>query len=106
MSTKCPIVLNADLEGEESHDGESDPGVEAVEVGDGRGVAVAVGAEVVRVEHGDEADDDAGDGQDVEDGVQQLVPDAAAAAAGAVHQHGWKKGKKKAILWVSAYFIT
>ena len=62
--------------------------MEAVKVGDGRGVAVGVGAEVVAVEDGEESDGDAGDGQDVEDGVQQLVPDAAAAAASAVHQHG------------------
>ena len=62
--------------------------MERVEVGDGRGVAVGVGAEVVAVEDGEEADGDAGDGQDVEDGVEELVPQAAAAAAGAVHQHG------------------
>ena len=60
--------------------------MEAVEVGDGRGLAVD-GPQVVRVKHGDEGDGDARDGEDVEHRVQQLVPDAAAAPAGAVHEH-------------------
>ena len=41
----------------------------------------------MRVEDGDEADDDAGDGHQVEHRVEQLVPDPPAAAAGAVEQH-------------------
>lgn len=60
----------------------------AVEVGNGYWVALVVGAEVVRVEHRDEADGDARDGEDVEQGVQELVPDATAATHRAVHQHG------------------
>ena len=63
--------------------------MEAVEIGDGRGLVVD-GPQVVRVEHGDESDSDAGDGQDVEHGVQELVPDAAAAPA--------RPGKEKAIV--------
>jgi hypothetical protein len=42
---------------------------------------------VVGVENGDEADGDAGDGHQVEHGVEQLVPDPAAAAARPVEQH-------------------
>ena len=74
------------LEREQSHGGEPDPRVETVEVGDGRWVALD-GPQIVGVEHGDEGDGDARDGEDVEHRVQQLVPDPAAAAASAVHEH-------------------
>lgn len=45
---------------------------------------------VVEVEHGEEADDDAGHGQRVEDGMQQLHVDTPEAAADAVEEDRWK----------------
>ena len=84
------FLATNDLEREQSHSGESDPRVETVEVGDGGGVAVH-GPQVVRVEHGDEPDGDARDGEDVEHRVQQLVPNPAAATASAVHEHRCNK---------------
>ena len=57
---------------------------------EGLRAALGVCPHLVPVEDGHEADDDARDGQDVEHGVEELVPDAAAAAASAVHEHGWK----------------
>jgi len=45
-----------------------------------------INSEIVRVENGEKADDDAGDGQEVEHGVEQLAPDPAAATARAVEQ--------------------
>ena len=59
--------------------------MEAVKVGDRRRVLVVVKAQVVRVQDGDEADGDARDGQNVEHGVQELVPDAAATSTRPVH---------------------
>ncbi len=47
----------------------------------------------MRVEDRDETDDDAGDGQQVEHGVKQLVPDPTAAATRSVEQHRWKERK-------------
>ena len=44
----------------------------------------------MEVDDGEESDCDARDGQDVEHGVQELVPDTAAAAAGAVDQHSYE----------------
>ncbi len=48
----------------------------------------------MRVEDRDEPDDDAGDGQQVEHGVKQLVPDPTAAATRSVEQHRWKERKR------------
>ena len=73
-----------ELEEEHAHGGQAQPGVDAVHVGDGLGLGQGV---VVPGRH--EADDDAGDGQEVEHGVDQLAPDPPAAPAGSVHQHGW-----------------
>ena len=56
-------------------------------MGDGRLVAGVV------VPGRDEAHDDAGDGQQVEGGVQQLAPHAPAAAARPVHQHRYTRGQ-------------
>ncbi len=80
--------LMSNLESEQAHRDQPHPGVEAVEVGDRRGVAVLVDPEVVRVEDGDKPEGDAGRGQQVEHGVQQLSPDASAAPARSVHEHG------------------
>ena len=77
-----------ELEEEHAHGGQAQPGVDAVHVGDGLGLGQGV---VVPGRH--EADDDAGDGHEVEHGVDQLAPDPPAAPAGSVHQHGWKGEK-------------
>lgn len=55
--------------------------MEAVEVGDGDGLSV-----VVRVQDRDEAHGDGRDGQDVEQGVEELLVDLSAASVGAVGQ--------------------
>ena len=70
-----------ELEGEESHGGQTQPGVEAVEVEDGR-----LGPALV-VPDCQEPHDDAGDGQQVEQAVDQLAVDPPAAGAGPVDQH-------------------
>lgn len=77
------------LEEEEAHGGESQPGVETVEVRDGGGPAVGRDAVLVVVPGGDEAHDDTGDSQEVEHGVEELGPDATTTPASAVHQHGF-----------------
>ena len=74
-----------ELEEEHGHGGESEPGVNAVHVRDGLWLGPGV---VVPGSH--EAEDDAGDGHQVEHGVDQLAPDPPAAPAGSVDQHGWK----------------
>ena len=61
--------------------------MKTVKVGDGRGVAILVRPQVVRVQHCDKGNGHAGDGQDVEHGVEQLVPNATAAAASAIDEH-------------------
>ena len=76
-----------ELEGEESHGGQAQPGVEAVEVEDGR-----LGPALV-VPDCQEPHDDAGDGHEVEHGVDQLAPDPPAAPAGSVDQHSWGGGE-------------
>ena len=81
-----------DLEEEEAHGGESQPGVETVEVRDGGGPAVGRHAVLVVVPGGDEPHDDTGDSQEVEHGVEELGPDATTTPARAVHQHGWNNG--------------
>ena len=78
----------AELEQEHPHGGEAQPGVDAVHVRDGLGLG-----EGVVVPGGHEADDDAGDGEEVEHGVDQLAPDPPAAPAGSVHQHGCGEGE-------------
>ena len=80
------------LEEEEAHGGESQPGVETVEVRDGGGPAVGRHAVLVVVPGGDEPHDDTGDSQEVEHGVEELGPDATTTPASAVHQHGWNNG--------------
>ena len=45
-----------------------------------------INSEIVGVEDGEESDDDAGDGQEVEHGVKQLAPDPTATPTRAVEQ--------------------
>lgn len=71
-----------ELQSKQAHGDESHPAVQGVEVADGRL------RQVVVVQDRDEAHHDAGHGQGVEDGVEELDVDAAAAAADAVEQHG------------------
>ena len=52
-----------------------------------------------------EADDDAGDGHQVEHGVDQLAPDPPAASAGSVDQHSWGGGKVSQDLTVTKCII-
>jgi hypothetical protein len=54
----------------------------------------------VRVEDRNETDDDAGDGQQVEHCVKQLVPDPTAAATGSVEQHRWKERKHDFLFYI------
>ena len=65
---------------------------------DGVVLIVAIPPVVVEVEHGQESHGDAGDGQDVEHRVQQLVPQAATATASAVDQHGCKR-RRRGVHW-------
>jgi len=78
---------NHELQCEESHGGESHPRVKAVKVWNRLWKAGLVFLELVRVPDCDEGHGDAGNGQHVEDGVQQFVPDPTAAAARTVRQH-------------------
>ena len=64
-----------ELDDEEPHGEEPQPGVDAVEVGDGVRVALLVCPEGVVVPGGQEPQHHAGDGQDVEEGVQELGVD-------------------------------
>ncbi len=82
------LLHTADLQCEQSHGGQPHPGVQAVEVRDGGPLVVRAPPVAVEVQHRQEAHRHARDGQDVEHRVQQLVPQAAAAAARAVDQHG------------------
>ena len=61
--------------------------MEAVKVWNWPGHSVLL-IKLVRIPDGDEAYDDGRDGQQVEGGVQELGPDATAATATAIDQHG------------------
>lgn len=61
--------------------------MKTVEIGNWCRVSIFVHSQVVRVEDSNESDDDAGNSQNVEDGVKQFVPNATATTAGPVHQH-------------------
>ena len=79
---------NQELEEEQAHGEQAQPGVDAVEVGDGVSIAILVCPQGVIVPDCKEAQHHAGDGQDVEEGVQELVVDAATAMACPVDKHG------------------
>ena len=70
-----------ELEGEESHGAQTQPGVDAVEVEER-----PLGPALV-VPDGEEGDDYAGDRQEVEEAVHQLAGDTPATGAGPVDQH-------------------
>ena len=78
-----------ELQGEGGHGGEAKPGVDAVEVEDGILLAVWTLPQALVVPDGEEGEDDAGDGEEVEDGVEELRVDTATAGAGPVDQHTW-----------------